>query len=89
MDYRTGNAAAKALHGAYRATSPGQESCGFVDESPAGTGASPAGRVDSPWTTLTRCPPPAHTLAPLAHKPRRTTHNKGLARRRNRTTLVL
>ena len=33
------------------------------------TGASPAGRMDSPWTTLTRCPPPAHTLAPLAHNP--------------------
>ena len=33
------------------------------------TGASPTGRVDRPWTTLTRCPPPAHTLAPLAHNP--------------------
>ena len=33
------------------------------------TGTSPAGRVDSPWTTLTRCPPPVHTLAPLAHNP--------------------
>ena len=38
------------------------------------TGASPAGRVDSPWTTRTRCPPPAHTLAPLAHKLHRTNH---------------
>ena len=39
------------------------------------TGARPAGRGDSPWTTLTRCPPPAPTRAPLAHEPHRT-HNK-------------
>lgn len=30
-------------------------------------GPSPAGRVDSPWTTASGCPPPAHTLGPLAH----------------------
>ena len=38
-------------------------SCGRVLR----TGARPSGRVDSPWTTLARCPPPAHTRAPLAH----------------------
>ena len=50
------------------------------------TGASPAGRVDSPWTTRTRCPPPAHTLAPLAHKLHRTNHPVILTRQ-HRTTL--
>ena len=44
------------------------------------TGARPSGRVDSPWTTRSaespstgrsaaRCPPAAHTRAPLAHNP--------------------
>ena len=32
------------------------------------TGANPAGRVDSPWATPRRCPPPDHTFAPLAHE---------------------
>ena len=32
--------------------------------------------MDSPWTTPTRRPPPAHTLAPLAHKLHRTNNHR-------------
>lgn len=42
-------------------------------------GAVPSGRVDSPWTTTARCPPPDHTPAPLAHRTHRVCcHERGL-----------
>ena len=53
------------------------------------TGASPAGRVDSPWTTLARCPPPAHTLAPLAHELHRAHHKSSGRKHHTATTLCL
>ena len=73
------------------------ESCGACGRV-LRTGASPAGRVDSPWTTLTRCPPPCpHSRASRPQAPQdqppviltrqhRTTLRRGCLHRPFRTT---
>ena len=49
------------------------------------TGANPAGRVDSPWATPRRCPPPDHTFAPLAHELHSINHKISMKQEKTKT----
>ena len=71
----------RTAHGKVGLGCPGQGACPGNAQDQAAlwncgrvlrTGTRPAGRGDSPWTTLPRCPPPAPTHVPLAHKLHRT-----------------